>query len=131
LSQLFYRVSTADNIHYAVSCDLKSSCSYAVDETKIPSGKKTVIFENCHQGDPKYLKAWKSVLKGVGIVAWEGTTTANEAIEFNNSGKPDNNGKHLMDYCKELVDSKTPNYDHASAGHEDRKSIGSEGVGRD
>jgi len=31
--------STADNIHYAVSCDLKSSCSYAVDETKIPSGK--------------------------------------------------------------------------------------------
>jgi len=39
LSQLFYRVSTADNIHYAVSCDLKSSCSYAVDETKIPSGR--------------------------------------------------------------------------------------------
>jgi len=37
-------VSTADNIHYAVSCDLKSSCSYAVDETKIPSGKNVLYF---------------------------------------------------------------------------------------
>jgi exopolysaccharide biosynthesis protein len=66
---------------------------------------KTVIFENCYQGDNR--EKWAEALgDNVNIVGWTGTTTVSETKRFNGSGFFDRQKGNLKSYVKDIVGEK-------------------------
>jgi hypothetical protein len=73
-----------------------------ITKETLSSNLKTVIFENCHQGDQK--ENWSNALgDNVNIVGWKGVTTVSETKRFNNSGFFDRQSKNLKSYLKDVV----------------------------
>ena len=74
------------------------------DEVKNSSNLQKVVLESCFQGDEKNLQRWQNVLgDDVDITAWEGQPSWESLIDFNNSGKNNENQPgNLMDVVKEV-----------------------------
>jgi hypothetical protein len=66
---------------------------------------RTVIFENCFQGEHK--EEWAQALgEHTNIVGWEGTTSIFETKRFNNSGILDRQDRNLRSYLNNAVIQK-------------------------
>lgn len=58
---------------------------------------KTVIFENCYQGD--FEEQWESAFGGsIDVIGWQGTTNTYETRLFNESGNFDRHDLNLCNY---------------------------------
>ena len=63
---------------------------------------KTVIFENCYQGE--FEKEWENAFGGnVDVVGWIGTTNSIETRLFNGSGAFDRQSYNLRDYIDNIL----------------------------
>ena len=80
-------------------CTSDSSKVYSWDVQKLEVGDslKTVIFENCYQGD--FETSWEEAFKGtVDVVGWNGKTNIYETRFFNGNGWFDRQDLTLNDY---------------------------------
>ena len=63
---------------------------------------KTVIFENCYQGE--FEKEWENAFGGnVDVVGWIGTTNSIETRLFNGLGAFDRKSYNLRDYIDNIL----------------------------